>query len=102
MIKGADGTHGVNKRNTHVRLNTKSSLNSITVADLKHILTLPVEDRQIIQEVVGYSIINDMNMVVFGEEQKKMIEDRLKKYAKRSDAVFKFDDLKSAVIDKFK
>ena len=70
--------------------------------DLKQILSLPVEDRRMIQEVVGYTIVNEMNMHVFGPEQKKMIEDRFKKYTKKSDSVFKFDALKSAVIDKFK
>ena len=70
--------------------------------DLKQILTLPVEHRQIIQETVGYTIINDMGMVVFGPDQKKLIEERLRKYCKKSDAVFKFDDLKSMVIDKFR
>jgi hypothetical protein len=70
--------------------------------DLKQILTLPVEHRRIIQEVVGYTIVNEMNLHVFAPEQKKMIEERLKKYSKKSDAVFKFDDLKASVIDKFK
>lgn len=63
---------------------------------------MPLEHRQIIQEVVGYTIVNDMKMHVFGEQQKKMIEERMKKYAKKSDAVFSFEDLKSLVIDKFK
>jgi hypothetical protein len=72
------------------------------VADLKDILSLPVEHRQIIQEVVGYTIVNDMNMMVFGPEQKKMIEERLKKYCGKSGAVFKFDDLRDTVISKFK
>lgn len=70
--------------------------------DLKQILALPVEHRRIIQEVVGYTIVNDMNIHVFGSDQKKMIEERLKKYTKKSDAVFKFEDLKASVIDKFK
>ncbi|MDX2002096.1 MAG: hypothetical protein SFW35_06680 [Chitinophagales bacterium] len=70
--------------------------------DLKQILSLPLEDRQIIQETVGYTIINDMQMVVFGPEQKEMIEERLKKYCSKSDAVFRFEDLKVNVIDKFK
>ena len=69
--------------------------------DLKQILQLPVEDRQIVQEIVGYSIVNDMNMLVFGPEQKKQIEDRIKEYCKKSTAVFKFEDLKAAVLDKF-
>ncbi len=70
--------------------------------DLKQILSLPVEDRQIVQEVVGYTIVNDMNMFVFGPEQKKLIEERMKKYCKKSSAVFKFEDIKASVIDKFK
>jgi hypothetical protein len=70
--------------------------------DLKQILTLPVEDRQIVQEIVGYSVINDMNMIVFGPNQKKLIEERLKKYCKKSNAVFKFEDVKAAVLDKFR
>ena len=70
--------------------------------DLKQIFSLPVEDRRIIQEVVGYTIVNEMNMHVFGVEQKKMIDERLKKYSKKSDAVFKYDDLKASVIDKLK
>ena len=70
--------------------------------DLKQILSLPVEDRQIVQEIVGYTVINDMNMIVFGPNQKKLIEERLKKYCKKSSAVFKFEDVKAAVIDKFK
>jgi len=70
--------------------------------DLKQILSLPVEDRQIVQEVVGYTVINDLNMIVFGTNQKKIIEERLKKYCRKSGAVFKFEDLKAAVIDKFK
>ena len=70
--------------------------------DLKQILSLPVEDRQIVQEVVGYTVINDMNMIVFGANQKKIIEERLKKYCKKSNAVFKFEDIKATVIDKFK
>lgn len=70
--------------------------------DLKDILTLTLEHRQIVQEVVGYTVVNDINMHVFGSEQKKMIEERLKKYCKKSDAVFKFDDLKLLVIDKLK
>jgi hypothetical protein len=70
--------------------------------DLKQILTLPVEDRQIVQEIVGYSVINDMNMVVFAPNQKKLIEERLKKYCKKPGAVFKFEDVKAAVLDKFR
>ena len=70
--------------------------------DLKQILDLPLEHRQIIQEVVGYTIVNDMKMHVFGDQQKKMIEERLKKYAKKSDAVFNYEDLKTLVFDKFK
>ena len=70
--------------------------------DLKQILSLPVEDRQIVQEIVGYTIINDMNMMVFGPNQKKIIEDRMKKYCKKSSAVFKFEDVKASVLDKFK
>jgi len=70
--------------------------------DLKQILSLPVEDRQIVQEIVGYTIINDMNMIVFGPNQKKLIEERLKKYCKKSSAVFKFEDVKASVLDKFR
>ena len=70
--------------------------------DLKQILSLPAEDRQIVQEVVGYSLINERNMFVFGPDQKKVIEERFKKYCKKSGAVFKFEDLKASVIDKFK
>ena len=43
-----------------------------------------------------------MNMIVFGANQKKIIEERLKKYCKKSNAVFKFEDIKATVIDKFK
>jgi hypothetical protein len=70
--------------------------------DLKQLLLLPIEDRQIVQEVVGYTIVNDMKTFVFGPDQKKLIEERFKKYCKKSSAVFKFDDLKANVIDKFK
>jgi hypothetical protein len=70
--------------------------------DLKQILSLPVEDRQIVQEIVGYTVINDMNMIVFSPKQKAIIEERMKKYCKKSGAVFKFDDVKAAVIDKFR
>jgi hypothetical protein len=70
--------------------------------DLNQILSLPIEDRQIVQEVVGYTIVNDMNTFVFGPDQKKLIEERFKKYCKKSNAVFKFEDLKVNVVDKFK
>ncbi|HWB63324.1 MAG TPA: hypothetical protein VG603_07440 [Chitinophagales bacterium] len=63
---------------------------------------MPLEHRQIMQEVIGYTIVNDLKIHTFSPEQKKLIEDRMKKYSKKSDAVFKFDDVKALVIDKFK
>ena len=68
--------------------------------DLEMILNLPIDHRQVIQEVISYSVINDLKMQVFSAEQKQFIEDRLKRYCNDKDALFKFEDLKSKVVDK--
>jgi len=64
------------------------------------ILNLPVEHRQVVQEIISYSVVTDLKMQVFSPGQKQFIEDRLKRYCDDKNALFKFEDLKSKVLDK--
>jgi hypothetical protein len=68
--------------------------------DIDTILDLPKEHRQIVQEVISYSVISELGMQVFTVAQKKFIEERLKRYCEEKNAVFKFEDLKSKILDK--
>ena len=68
--------------------------------DLDMILNLPVEHRQVVQEIISYSVVCDLKMQVFSPGQKQFIEDRFKRYCEDKNALFQFEDLKSKVLDK--
>jgi hypothetical protein len=72
------------------------------VINIKELLNIPQEHRQVLQEVIGYTIANDMNLMVFSTEHKKMIDDRMKHYCSKKEALFTYDEIKTTVLDKLK
>ena len=70
--------------------------------DIKQLLTLSKEHRTVLQEIIGYSVANELNQPIFSEGQRKIIEERMHRYCQRNDAVFRYEDIKAIVLDKLK
>jgi hypothetical protein len=69
---------------------------------LKEIVLLPLEQRQVLSELIGYSMANDLKLDIFKPEQKKIIENRLKKLCSKKTSLFTFDEVKTLVLDKIR